>query len=74
MFQYFRVVVGSGYWARRDRIIVVLKVSQMLVAEFAVMSGDLLAIVRIGAHLHAYYQGFQSTEVFAAVDWKPPVS
>ncbi len=37
---------------RRDGFFVVLKVSQVLVAEFTIVRGDPVAIVRIGARLH----------------------
>ena len=37
---------------RRDGLFVVLKVAQVLVAEFAIVGGDALAIVRVVAGLH----------------------
>ena len=37
---------------RRDGLFVVLKVPEMLVAEFAIVGGDPLAIIRVGARLH----------------------
>src|ERR1035437_852324 len=37
---------------RRDRLLIVLKVPQVLVAKFAIVRSNPLAIVRIGARLH----------------------
>src|SRR6185437_10720298 len=37
---------------RRDRLLVILKVAQMLLAERAVIGGDALAVVRVLARLH----------------------